>query len=199
MPRVPRLARVLWALLKLAPSPSFLYAGMEEAARKLLENDGQDLRMLVYGILRSSKLPKDKVSVGGSEGHEGLGQPGYPAGGQRFNTDTGKSKIKIRPTWSQPPRLYGLPKIHKQSVPLRPIVSCIGSPSYQLSKYIASIISPLAGKTSSHVLNSKHFSETMRDITISSDESLVSFDVTYLFTNVPIKEVIRGKLWRTTI
>ena len=38
----------------------------------------------------------------------------------------------------------------------------------------------------------------MRDITICSDESLVSFDVTSLFTNVPIREaveVIRSKLW----
>ena len=86
--------------------------------------------------------------------------------------------------------VYGLPKIHKQSVPLRPIVSCIGSPSYQLSKYIASIISPLAGKTNSHVLNSKHFAETMGDVTIGSDESLISFDVTSLFTNVPIGEAV---------
>ena len=70
---------------------------------------------------------------------------------------------RLRPTGSQPPRLYGLPKIHKQSVLLRPIISCIGSPSYKLSKYIASFISPLAGKTTSHVLNSKHFAETIRD------------------------------------
>ena len=37
----------------------------------------------------------------------------------------------------------------------------------------------------------------MRDITIDSDESLVSFDVTSLFTNVPIGEaidVIRDRL-----
>ena len=104
---------------------------------------------------------------------------------------------RLRPTGSQPPRLCGLPKIHKQSVPLRPIVSCIGSPSYKLSKCIASIISPLAGKTSSHVLNSTHFAETMRDVSVGSDESLVSFDVTSLFTNVPIEEavgVIRDKL-----
>ena len=40
---------------------------------------------------------------------------------------------KLRPTGSQPPRIYGLPKIHKPAVPLRPIVSCIGSPSYELS------------------------------------------------------------------
>ena len=31
----------------------------------------------------------------------------------------------------RPPRIYSLPKIHKPDVPLRPIVSCIGSPTYQ--------------------------------------------------------------------
>ena len=65
------------------------------------------------------------------------------------------------------------------------------------TKYIASIISPLAGKTSSHVLNSKHFAETMRDITVGEDELLVSFYVSSLFTNVPIGEavqVIQAKL-----
>ena len=39
---------------------------------------------------------------------------------------------KLRPTGSQPPRIYGLPKIHKPDIPLRLIVSCIGSPTYQL-------------------------------------------------------------------
>ena len=33
----------------------------------------------------------------------------------------------IRPTGSQRPRLYGLPKTHKDGVPLRPILSMIGS------------------------------------------------------------------------
>ena len=64
---------------------------------------------------------------------------------------------RLRPTGSQPPRIYGLPKIHKPDVPLRPIVSCIGSPTYQLSKHITSLISLLAGHTSSHVKNSRHF------------------------------------------
>ena len=46
-------------------------------------------------------------------------------------------------------------------------------------------------------LNSKHFPETMREITIGEDELLVSFDVSSLFTNVPIGEavqVIQAKL-----
>ena len=41
------------------------------------------------------------------------------------------------------PLLYGLPKIHKQGVPLRPIVSFIHSPTYELSKYLSNLLSPL--------------------------------------------------------
>lgn len=36
------------------------------------------------------------------------------------------------------PRLYGLPKIHKRGVPLRPMVNCIVSPTYALAKYLRS-------------------------------------------------------------
>ena len=112
---------------------------------------------------------------------------------------TGHLYHQLRPSGSQPPRIYGLPKIHKAEVPLRPIVSCIGAPSYQLSKHIASLISPLAGKTDSHVKNSKHFVEVMSDLRVEEDEMLVSFDVSSLFTNVPIDEavqVIRDRLRR---
>ena len=104
---------------------------------------------------------------------------------------------QLRSSGSQPPRIYGLPKIHKPEVPLRPIVSCIGAPSYQLFKYIASLISPLPGKTDSHVKNSKHFMEVMVGLSIEENKMLVSFNVTYLFTNVLIDEaveVIRDKL-----
>ncbi|XP_071052133.1 uncharacterized protein [Onthophagus taurus] len=44
-----------------------------------------------------------------------------------------------------PPRIYGLPKIHKPDVPLRPIVSAINSPTYQLAKHLAKILSPFTG------------------------------------------------------
>ena len=52
---------------------------------------------------------------------------------------------RLRPSGCQPPRIYGLPKIHKDGVPLRPIASCINSPSYMLSKHIAQLLSPLTG------------------------------------------------------
>ena len=104
---------------------------------------------------------------------------------------------KLRPTGSLPPRIYGLSKIHKPSTPLRPIVSCIKSPIYQLAKYVASVISPLAGMTNSYVSNSKHFVEMMEDVLVDEGETMMSFDVSSLFTNVPIGEavdIIRARL-----
>ena len=57
--------------------------------------------------------------------------------------------FRLRSSAGKVPLLYGLPKIHKPEVPLRPIVSFIGSPSYQLSKHLTHILSPLVGNTSS--------------------------------------------------
>ena len=59
-------------------------------------------------------------------------------------------------------------------------------PSYQLSKHIASLISPLAGEMDSLVRNSKHFVEVMAGLKVEEDEMLVSFDVSSLITNLPI-------------
>ena len=35
---------------------------------------------------------------------------------------------RIRPVGSSRPQMYGLPKVHKPSMPLRPILSMLGSP-----------------------------------------------------------------------
>ena len=59
--------------------------------------------------------------------------------------------MRLKPSTSKPPKLHGLPKIHKVQVPLRPIVSCINSPTYQLAKYVKKLISPLVGQTPSFV------------------------------------------------
>lgn len=49
------------------------------------------------------------------------------------------------------PLLYGLPKLHKPGVPLRPIVSFIDSHTYNLCKHLVSLQSPLTGDSPSHV------------------------------------------------
>ena len=39
--------------------------------------------------------------------------------------------------------LYGLPKIHKHGIPLRPILSAIKYHSYSLAKFLVSLLRPL--------------------------------------------------------
>ena len=51
------------------------------------------------------------------------------------------------PTGASPPKFYGLLKIHKKDVPLRPIVSNMGSVTYGVAKELVRILKSLVGKT----------------------------------------------------
>ena len=94
--------------------------------------------------------------------------------------------FKLKPTDSQEPRFYGLPKIHKASIPVRPIVSYSDSSLFNLSKYIANVLKPYTLLNKQHCKNFKEFSEFIRTHTIKEDEIMVSFDAEALYTNVPI-------------
>ena len=63
------------------------------------------------------------------------------------------------------PRFYGLPKIHKPEIPLRPIVSFVNSPTYGVSSFLAKILSPVVGNTENTVKNSYHFAEFIKLLT----------------------------------
>ena len=80
----------------------------------------------------------------------------------------------------------GLPKIHKTGFPFQPIVSFINSPLYNLSKFIAILLTPLASANGFTVKNSYEFVEQLKNLTISHDECMVSFDVISLFTKIPV-------------
>ena len=84
------------------------------------------------------------------------------------------------------PSVYGLPKVHKPGVPLRPFISFCTSPTYNLSKHLVLLLSPLLGNTSSNVRNSFEFVEFIQQETLGTNEVLVSFDVVSLFTKIPV-------------
>ena len=44
---------------------------------------------------------------------------------------------RLYPTGATTPKYYGLPKVHKQDTPLRPIVSSIGSVTYETAKELS--------------------------------------------------------------
>ena len=103
----------------------------------------------------------------------------------------------LRSTDGLAPRIYGLPKIHKPNCPLRPIVSFINSPLYNLSKFLADVLKPLVGSNNFTMKNSFEFVNRIINTTVKPDECLVSFDVISLFSKIPVttaKDVIHRLL-----
>ena len=112
----------------------------------------------------------------------------------KFDTRT---YYKLYPSGSRPGLFYGTAKMHKlpedsknvDNLPVRPIVSSIGTATYETSKYLANLLAPLA-KSKYTVDSSKEFISRIRDKTINEEFELVSFDVISLFTNVPLDYTI---------
>ena len=97
---------------------------------------------------------------------------------------------RLYPTGAGSPKCYGQPKIHKQGVPLRPIISSKGSVTYESAKELAKILKSLVGKCPHHVQNSKDFLDSIKDIKIKPEECIMSYDVSALFTSIPIETAI---------
>ncbi|KFD59269.1 hypothetical protein M514_28552, partial [Trichuris suis] len=86
--------------------------------------------------------------------------------------------------------LYGLPKIHKPGVPLRPVVCSVNSVTSRLCTYLKSITQPLTGGRSSHVTSHRDFCAALKSIQISKTDFMVSYDVKNLFTSIPIPHTL---------
>ena len=111
-----------------------------------------------------------------------------------IKSEGGMNNITYRrlcPTGAVSPKYYGLPKIHKVGVPLRPIISSKGSATYETAKELAKIIKPLVGRSPHHVQNNKDFLESIRNIKLQPDECIMSYDVSALFTSIPIDPAIK--------
>ena len=96
---------------------------------------------------------------------------------------------KMKPIGSQPPRLYGLAKVHKANTPVRPVLSMPGSAYYGIAKQVAFWLShvPECNINSS----TKIVCDSLNATHLADNETLVSFDVSSLYTNVPVMEAIQ--------
>ena len=100
---------------------------------------------------------------------------------------------KFCPSGSAPARIYGTPKMHKSSssdsfLKLRPIISSIGTFNYNLARFLCDLLSPLVPNDYSckYIFS---FVSQIKNASLSKT-FLVSYDVTSLFTNIPLQEII---------
>ena len=100
---------------------------------------------------------------------------------------------KIYPSGSNPGRFYGTAKIHKvktndpdklEKLPIRPIVSNIGTATHKTARYLCKLLAPL-GKSSYTVESTNDFIKKIRSSKVPRGYKMISFDVVSLFTNVP--------------
>ncbi|BHF81596.1 hypothetical protein SprV_0802472800 [Sparganum proliferum] len=80
---------------------------------------------------------------------------------------------------------YGLPKVHKANAPLRIIVPLIGSPTYNLAKWLYKHLKHLTNGWQYSINNSHAFLQRIQGLNVSPDECILSFDVVALFSSIP--------------
>ena len=88
--------------------------------------------------------------------------------------------------------MYGLPKTHKEGTPLYPIPSMTGSSHHELGKWLVGLLQPVLKRFSSHCISDSFtFAKTMQNLDIDLNVFMCSFNVSSLFTYVPLDETIK--------
>ena len=95
---------------------------------------------------------------------------------------------RLHSSGSQPARLYGLAKVHKQDMPMRPVLSMPGSVYYNIAKQVATWLSHVP--ECQIICSTKEVCDKLNTVQLEEDEELISFDVVSLYTNVPVLESI---------
>ena len=90
----------------------------------------------------------------------------------------------------QAPSFFGLIKLHKDDLPIRPVVSYNNAPASKIAKFLNNHLRNVTNfNPSFSVKNSLHLIDSLKNLTIPYNAKLVSFDVKNLFTNIPVEEV----------
>ena len=105
----------------------------------------------------------------------------------------------MRPVSNQPGRIYATAKTHKfnsldeiniDNLKFRPIISQIGTYTYNAAKVIAEYLKPLCSNQYK-ISDTQEFASLIKDQPpLNDDEEYVSYDVDSLFTNIPVAETI---------
>ena len=98
----------------------------------------------------------------------------------------------------QPARFFATAKTHKfnsydeitkENLKLRPIIDQSGTMTYNISKFIADYLKPLANNDYI-IKDTQEFPNIIKTFRLKEDEETVSYDVDSLFTSIPLKDTI---------
>ena len=86
--------------------------------------------------------------------------------------------------------IYFLPKLHKNPLALRPIISCTNGPTYTASAFLDKLLQPHMKRTKSFLKNSTHLINILSNKRIPTDSLLITLDIESLYTNISHDQAI---------
>lgn len=90
------------------------------------------------------------------------------------------------------PLLYGGPKIHKENIPMRPIIASTDMIGKFLSEWLLEKLKLIAVYLNKYnILNSAKLISELKGFTLETGQKLFSLDCVSMFTNVDVKEVFK--------
>ena len=98
-----------------------------------------------------------------------------------------------RPQKARTSRFYILPKIHKDGIPGRPIVSSCGAPTERISQFVDFHFRPLVEKIPSYIKDATDFLLKLKSVgKVLPGSLLVMLDICSLYTNISHAERIKA-------
>lgn len=87
---------------------------------------------------------------------------------------------------------YGLPKLHKQPISLRPIVASHSAPLSKLSLWLSKVLSPCVSRLDSYLRDSSDLSTILTTTTFPKDCVFLTFDVVSMYPNMNRDKAVQG-------
>ena len=154
---------------------------------------------------RPSYMDKAKAMLEDSECYESVDKnpvPQVEARAKRTLIHTTRGKLpdktvkELTPGHSRTPVFYGLPKDHKPSVPLRPVISACGGPTEKTSCLLERILKQLLKYVPTHLWDTRDFLQKVsahsEQYGVQENSIFFSIDVVNLYGSIPVGEAIEA-------
>ena len=92
------------------------------------------------------------------------------------------------------PQVYGLPRIHKEEIPLRPIVSSWRAVRYIVAKEFARIFRLLVVYLLYHIRHAKGLVEQVKNIKLEEGKCIISYALKALFISLPVEHIMMSSI-----
>ena len=94
----------------------------------------------------------------------------------------------FKPIKAKAPQLNGLPKIHKNDMPIHPVVDYMSAPGYTLAKKLERVIKAgVIFEENYSLKNTQEFIDNTRNIEVSTNCKMSSLEFVNMYTNIPCK------------